>query len=63
MLPQANPINKPAEIAKGIGSPVPRTLANTTPENAIIEPTDKSIPAVIITKVKPTAIIALMDVC
>ena len=50
-------------MANGIGSPVPKTLANTTPEKAIIEPTDKSIPAVIITKVKPTAIIALMDVC
>lgn len=35
----------------------------TTPAIAKIEPPDRSMPAVMITKVMPTAMMALMEVC
>jgi hypothetical protein len=50
-------------IAIGMGKPAFNALAKTTPEKAMIDPTERSIPAVIMTKVIPTAMIALIAVC
>ena len=61
--PQPSPTANPLIMAIGMGSPVCKTLASTTPEKAKIDPTERSIPAVMITKVIPTAMIALIAVC
>ena len=47
----------------GSGTPLWSVLAITTPANASTEPTDKSIPPVMITKVMPTATIAMIVAC
>ena len=43
--------------------PLASILAATAPEKPKVDPTDKSIPEVKITKVIPAAIIALIEVC
>ena len=67
--PNSNPVKIPARTAKAGGnnaSPLASTfaiIANATPDTASMEPTDKSIPPVNITKVTPIANMALIEVC
>ena len=55
----SRPITAPARrmtgTATAAGIPRPRRLASRMPVNAITEPTDRSIPAVRMTNVMPTA--------
>ena len=65
--PESTPARSPHKIAAenaragGIGDF--NTLVATTPLNATSAPTERSIPAVSITNVIPTAMIAVIDVC
>src|SRR5438093_6721582 len=62
-IPHASPTSNPIVNASGIDRPAARLLAITAPENANTEPTDRSIPAVIITNVIPAATTAIIEVC
>src|SRR5439155_9134876 len=62
-IPHTRPTDNPIVNASGIDRPAARLLAITTPENARTEPTDRSIPAVIITNVIPAATTAIIEVC
>ena len=61
--PTTNPTIKATGIAIIESTPLASIIAATAPENPKIEPTDKSIPPVSITKVIPVAITALIEVC
>jgi len=61
--PHRIPIARQTKIASGKGEFFCRKEPKTTPENARIDPTDKSIPPVIITKVSPTAKMPLIVAC
>src|ERR1041385_1887830 len=60
--PASNPHTIAAENARAGGSGDFNTLGATTPLNATSAPTERSIPAVRITNVIPTAMIAVIDV-
>ena len=47
-------MTRPAASTTGIGVPTSSSIAETTAATATIEPTDRSMPAVRITKVMPT---------
>ena len=51
--PMITPIARPARSTRGIGVPTSSSIAETTAVTATIEPTERSIPAVRITKVMP----------
>ena len=61
--PQRNPLPRPALTASGSGTPACNRLAITTPERARTEPTERSIPAVMMTKVIPAAMMAMTEDC
>ena len=61
--PTNAPITKAAKTATNIPLPDTKREAQTAPLMARIEPTDKSIHPVNITKVIPAAIIPLTEVC
>ena len=78
-VPLTSPIIKAATKAINIGTIIPSIIrpksfklrlytylcktAILRPENAMTEPTDKSIPAVIMTNVIPTPIIVVIEIC
>src|SRR5699024_4884666 len=62
-IPAIAPMKIAAKSDNQIFTPDESIFAATAPENPRIEPTDRSIPDVNITKVIPAAIIALMEVC
>ncbi len=51
--PQAAPVNSPSNIAIGTLMPARTDSAATTPASARIDPTDRSMPPVMITQVAP----------
>ena len=51
--PHAAPVSSPNSIASGTGTAALTASAATTPDNARIEPTDRSMPPVMITQVAP----------
>ena len=61
--PHRTPAPRPAASASGTGNPAWSALASTTPEKATIEPTERSIPAEMMTNVIPTATTALIETC
>jgi len=62
--PNITPTNKPSKIAsQGARESWTINPVIRVPVSATIEPTDKSIPPVIITKVIPHAIIAFKETC
>jgi len=61
--PQNEPVPIPAIMANDTGQPPLIRIADTIPERAKTEPTERSIPAEIITKVCPIAIIAITETC
>jgi hypothetical protein len=61
--PQDAPTPNPTNIAAGIGIPDCNIEAAITDERASIEPTDRSIPAVRITSVIPTAMMPFIVDC
>jgi hypothetical protein len=62
-IPINNPMVKAPATATIMGCPEPIKYAPIAPENAKVDPTDKSIPPVRITNVIPAAMIALIEVC
>ena len=52
--PHTPPTSTPASMAIGTGTPILTSKAATTPESASTEPTDKSMPPVMITHVAAT---------
>ena len=52
--PSATPMASPASMTSGIGMPASSSIAETTAATATIEPTERSMPAVRMTKVMPT---------
>ena len=62
MPPRSVPINKTTGMTKKIGNSILTIEAAIAPVNANTDPTERSIPAIKITKVIPTAIIALTEV-
>ena len=62
--PHTHPAAIPAKKEKGTGTF--KNLANDaeiTPDSATIEPTERSIPPAITTKVSPNALIPIMETC
>ena len=59
--PTSNPANKPPTTAKGTGMPSTRSMALTRPEKPITDPTERSIPAVMMTIASPNAAIAIQE--
>ena len=61
------PTSEPASISSVVGVSAPAIAriihAATTPENAIRLPTDRSIPAVMMTSVIPMAMMATTEIC
>jgi hypothetical protein len=63
MQPQATPNPKPKATARIGGTPLESIDAEITAENAAVDPTDRSIPPVMITRVIPIAKQALIEDC
>ena len=63
IIPHTIPLTSPKIIANIVGIPAFIAIPIITPEKATMEPTDKSIPPVIITNVIPIAIIPIIAVC
>ncbi len=61
--PQAAPARTPAHIAGTTGRPALTAIADTTPDSASTEPTDRSIPPVMMTMVSPIPSSPMTDVC
>jgi hypothetical protein len=51
----------PVNTASGAGTPAMAAITATTPETAMVEPTERSIPPVRMTTVMPAARMALME--
>ena len=62
-MPHVSPVTSAIPIASGAGSPAWSERASGMPDNARIDPTDRSMPPDTMTNVMPTATIALIDVC
>jgi hypothetical protein len=63
MQPQATPNPKPSAVARSGGTPLESIEAVITAENAAVDPTDKSMPPVMMTRVIPIAKQALIEDC
>ena len=61
--PQAAPARTPAHIAGTTGRPALTAIADTTPDSASTEPTERSIPPVMMTMVSPIPSSPMTDVC
>ena len=60
--PTSPPARMPTSTAIGVGNPqAVSASAATSPAQAIIEPTERSMPPVIITSVIPSALIAISE--
>ena len=62
IVPMNAPNNSVAATTATTGQPRCSKLAQTTPVSARIDPTDRSIPAVKMTNVMPTAMMPMTDV-
>jgi hypothetical protein len=63
MAPATYPTAAPANIATTGGIPAFESNTEMTPVNAKVEPTDKSMPPVNITRVIPAARMAVIELC
>jgi hypothetical protein len=63
MKPQATPNPRPSAVARSGGTPLESIDAEITAEKAAVDPTDKSIPPVMMTSVIPIAKQALIEDC
>ena len=59
--PTSEPATSPAATASGTGAPFTISMADTSPAHAITEPTERSMPVVMITMHWPNALMAIQE--